>query len=260
MTTSMEQFKDLFSAGDPMIREKFLLKTITPMITIVSSYVFFVKVIGPAIMEKRKPIDIRRIMIFYNFSLAFFYVYLIVKGVQFVPKLGFSFFCGALDSQNPVVADFFALGYEMYVVRYIELLDTVFLVLSKKFNMITPLHVFHHAVVPIFGWLGFRTETSAYLSVFIGINGFVHVVMYTYYAIASLGPYYQKYLWWKKYLTSLQILQFLFMTLYLLFMSAIGCITSKITFAICVFLNVFFFFLFVNYYRRTFLTDENKEK
>ena len=41
------------------------------------------------------------------------------------------------------------------------------------------------------------------------INSFVHVLMYSYYAISSLGPEYQKYLWWKRYLTRIQLIQFI---------------------------------------------------
>ena len=37
------------------------------------------------------------------------------------------------------------------------------------------------------------------------VNTAVHVVMYSYYGLCALGPDYQKYLWWKKYLTSLQL-------------------------------------------------------
>lgn len=37
------------------------------------------------------------------------------------------------------------------------------------------------------------------------LNTAVHVVMYSYYGLCALGPAYQKYLWWKKYLTSLQL-------------------------------------------------------
>lgn len=33
--------------------------------------------------------------------------------------------------------------------------------------------------------------------------------MYTYYMLAAVGPEMQKYLWWKKYLTRLQIVQFI---------------------------------------------------
>jgi hypothetical protein len=41
------------------------------------------------------------------------------------------------------------------------------------------------------------------------INTFVHIIMYTYYLLAALGPTVQKYLWWKKYLTTLQIVRHL---------------------------------------------------
>jgi len=37
------------------------------------------------------------------------------------------------------------------------------------------------------------------------INSFVHVLMYTYYGLSALGPHMQKYLWWKKYLTRVQL-------------------------------------------------------
>lgn len=37
------------------------------------------------------------------------------------------------------------------------------------------------------------------------LNSFIHVVMYTYYGLAGLGPHMQKYLWWKKYLTWMQL-------------------------------------------------------
>ena len=51
------------------------------------------------------------------------------------------------------------------------------------------------------------------LSVFAGghgtllgiINSFVHIIMYSYYLLAALGPTVQKYLWWKKHLTLLQL-------------------------------------------------------
>ena len=37
------------------------------------------------------------------------------------------------------------------------------------------------------------------------INSFVHIIMYTYYMLAALGPSVQKYLWWKKHVTTLQL-------------------------------------------------------
>jgi hypothetical protein len=40
----------------------------------------------------------------------------------------------------------------------------------------------------------------------------MHVIMGadTYYGLAALGPHMQKYLWWKRYLTQLQLAQFFF--------------------------------------------------
>lgn len=40
------------------------------------------------------------------------------------------------------------------------------------------------------------------------LNTLVHVLMYSYYGLSALGPRMKKYLWWKKYLTQLQLAQF----------------------------------------------------
>lgn len=37
------------------------------------------------------------------------------------------------------------------------------------------------------------------------MNAFIHVIMYMYYGLAACGPKFQKYLWWKRYLTILQL-------------------------------------------------------
>lgn len=39
------------------------------------------------------------------------------------------------------------------------------------------------------------------------INSFIHIIMYSYYLLSSLGPQYQKYLWWKKHLTAMQMVR-----------------------------------------------------
>jgi len=37
------------------------------------------------------------------------------------------------------------------------------------------------------------------------MNAAIHVLMYLYYGLAAFGPKIQKYLWWKKYLTIIQM-------------------------------------------------------
>lgn len=39
------------------------------------------------------------------------------------------------------------------------------------------------------------------------INSSVHVIMYLYYALAAMGPSVAKFLWWKKYLTMIQLVR-----------------------------------------------------
>ena len=42
------------------------------------------------------------------------------------------------------------------------------------------------------------------------INSFVHIPMYLYYGLAAIGPHMNKYLFWKKYMTSLQMVRHCF--------------------------------------------------
>lgn len=39
------------------------------------------------------------------------------------------------------------------------------------------------------------------------MNAAIHILMYLYYGLASCGPKIQKYLWWKKYLTIIQMVR-----------------------------------------------------
>lgn len=49
---------------------------------------------------------------------------------------------------------------------------------------------------------------ACFSAFFVGIvNSWIHTLMYVYYALAALGPEMQKYLWWKKYMTKLQLVR-----------------------------------------------------
>ena len=38
-------------------------------------------------------------------------------------------------------------------------------------------------------------------------NSFVHVIMYAYYGLSAIGPQMRPYLWWKRYITKLQLVR-----------------------------------------------------
>ncbi|XP_023312447.1 elongation of very long chain fatty acids protein AAEL008004-like, partial [Anoplophora glabripennis] len=88
---------------------------------------------------------------------------------------------------------------------------------------------------------------------FIGfLNSFVHVIMYSYYLIAALGPQYQKYLWWKKYMTWIQLTQFCIMLVYLFSIPMMGCKLSKsVTFFFAGNVAIFLY-LFADFYRKAY--------
>ena len=82
------------------------------------------------------------------------------------------------------------------------------LVARKKFDNVSLLHVYHHSIMPINVWFGVRFIPGGHGTFFGLINAFVHIIMYTYYLISGLGPRFKKYVWWKIYVTKLQLSQF----------------------------------------------------
>lgn len=83
----------------------------------------------------------------------------------------------------------------------------VFFILRKKQNQVTFLHVYHHTITSICSWLYVKFLPGQQGAVIIFLNSLVHVIMYTYYLISALGPKYKKYLWWKKYMTWIQLVK-----------------------------------------------------
>lgn len=59
--------------------------------------------------------------------------------------------------------------------------------------------------MPIWIWLTIKYYGGGSMIIIPLFNSFVHIIMYTYYLLAGLGPEIQKYLWWKKYITTLQL-------------------------------------------------------
>lgn len=94
-----------------------------------------------------------------------------------------------------------------YVAKGVELLDTIFFLLRKKFYKLSFLHIYNHATMFPIWWL---LATGMWLPSGITavpalINSLVHIFMYFYYAISAIGPSFQKYIWWKRYITLFQM-------------------------------------------------------
>ncbi|KOB75281.1 Elongation of very long chain fatty acids protein [Operophtera brumata] len=77
-------------------------------------------------------------------------------------------------------------------------------IVQVKERQVTFLHVYHHTIMVICTWSIVKYIKNDSTVFFATINSLVHVVMYAYYAL-SVYPSLTKYLWWKKYITIMQL-------------------------------------------------------
>lgn len=84
--------------------------------------------------------------------------------------------------------------------------------------------------------------------------------MYFYYLVAALGPQYRKYLWWKKYMTGIQLVQFFAVVLYMVVMICFSCKTDKFFTRFFLANAVLFIYLFSDFYRKTYVLNKQKKE
>uniref|UniRef100_A0A0A9W0Z0 Elongation of very long chain fatty acids protein n=2 Tax=Lygus hesperus TaxID=30085 RepID=A0A0A9W0Z0_LYGHE len=180
----------------------------------VAAYIVFVFFLGPKFMEKRKPFVLRKTIMAYNamqivWNVYIVYLYYELMGSQsLTPWLNVCFPISAAQNFKDGTTIKLTEGMKVYYVnKIVDLMDTVFFILRKKDSQITFLHLFHHVTMVVSTYISvmvIREEMSAVIAT---LNSVVHVIMYAYYLLSGLGPGMQKYLWWKKYLTTFQIVQ-----------------------------------------------------
>ncbi|KAL0109559.1 hypothetical protein PUN28_014549 [Cardiocondyla obscurior] len=242
-----------------MVDTWFLMESPGPVLSIIGAYLIFVLKIGPKVMEKRPAYQLNTIMILYNAFQVLFSIWLTTLILHVDIRHLFSTHgCNpenrlSSNLQNTKHAQAMSRGAWWYFfAKIIELLDTIFFVLRKKQNQITFLHVYHHTITAIFSWCYLKFLPGEQ-GVIIGfLNSTVHVIMYSYYLIAALGPKYRKYLWWKKYMTSIQLVQFGLMLIYLVLTLIIDCRTPKALTYFFTIVVIIFMYLFNDFYRQTY--------
>lgn len=146
------------------------------------------------------------------------------------------------------VGPLYFVSYVYYLSKYLELLDTVILALKGK--TLSLLHVFHHAVMPVQTWLWLEHRQSLQ-EIALLTNTLIHVIMYHYYFMSSLGKPPQ----WKKVVTQSQIIQFVFS-----FLMGAGFLSvrlrrsapcsGEVSLMMNVCINAAFLTLFIQFYRK----------
>lgn len=226
----------------------------SPMIPLVSiaAYLGVVRY-GPYLMKDRQPFKLQWLLVLYNFSLVLLSAYMMFEFLMASIEARYSLTCQMVDySYKPSALRMLFACWLYYFSKYIELADTVFFILRKKTSQISVLHVYHHAATVFVCWVGLSYVPGGQNFLQPLLNSGVHVVMYTYYGMAAVGPSVHKYLWWKKYLTTMQLIQ----------LSLIMCHTGYNTLTDCAFpksYNLLIFcyalsllLLFANFYLHTY--------
>ena len=247
---------------DPRIINYPTMDTPWLMLIIMSSYLIFVKLIGPKLMSRRSPYQLKWPMICYNLTMVIINSYFFIEAAICLRggRLLLDFKFPSPSDQSDFALRIINSAYLYYLTKYIDLIDTVFFTLRKKFGQITTLHLYHHSIVPVLGFVALKIgPTTPPLLLFAHINSLVHVIMYSYYLLSSLGPKVQPYLWWKKYLTQLQLVQFMIFGFYGVLMFLFQTGYKPAHFWMGFIQPPIFFWLFWDFYKKTYKLQHNKK-
>jgi len=236
-----------------------LMSSIWPTTTICVVYVLTVKVFGPRFMENREPYQIRGLMLVYNLFQTIFSFWMFLEGWSFYMTGEYNWVCQPVDySDSPGAKRALSLAWWYYFSKFIDLADSLFFVARKKFTHLSPLHIIHHGTLPWLCWWGPRFVGGGQSGFGPFLNSLVHTVMYLYYFLAACNLH--KYLWWKRYLTTMQMVQFVLVFLHAIQPLIFQCdypAAASLMFAIT---GVQYFFLFLAFYNKAYSSKQTTKK
>lgn len=250
----IRSYHDMMDNGsDPRVNSWPMMSGPLPTLVICALYAYGAKVTGPNLMRNRKPVQLRGVLVAYNLAQTLFSAWIFYECLASGWLGRYSFRCQPVDySNDPVALRMTRTCWWYYVSKFTEFFDTLFFVLRKKNDHISTLHVIHHGCMPMSVWLGVKFAPGGHSTFFALLNTFVHVVMYFYYMVSAMGPRYQRYVWWKKYLTGLQMAQFVAILVHQLQLLFVDCDYPK-AFVLWIALHgVMFLVLFSDFYRYSY--------
>ncbi|KAI8980350.1 ELO family [Pilobolus umbonatus] len=140
-------------------------------------------------------------------------------------------------------------GYIFYLSKFYEVIDTAIIIMKGRRSSL--LQTYHHSGAMITMWSGIRYQAQP-IWIFVVFNSLIHSIMYTYYAMTSIGLHPPG----KKYLTSMQISQFLLgLSAAVSYLLLPNCISTPGQ-TVAVYINVAYLlpltYLFVDFARKTY--------
>lgn len=240
------------SIGDPRTRGWFLVDSPLQTLAITGLYLAMIRT-GPRLMRHRRPFNIRPLIVLYNMAMVVVNAYMVVQISLAAFRLNYSIVCQPVVVRDEAEDLRLASAVWVYFVsKIVEFLDTLFFILKKKDRHISFLHVYHHSSVFTLWWIAVKWVPGGSTFGPALINCIIHVIMYSYYTVAALGPTFQRYLWWKKYLTVLQLGQFVIVGGFAFKMLSMDCDFPKWMVVLCMAQVTVFFVLFADFYVKAY--------
>ncbi|XP_025204863.1 elongation of very long chain fatty acids protein 7-like [Melanaphis sacchari] len=240
---------------DPDVKDLWFMGSIWPITIVVILYLYFVLKFGPEFMKYRNPYNIDRIVMIYDAVQVLYSFYLVKEAFRMVwLRDDYRFYCIEKSKDDPELAKQQVFTVYMFLMsKLLDLLDTIFFVLRKKQNQITFLHVYHHTLVIILAWHITNFYSGAQTALFGTINACVHIIMYSYYFLTIINPEYKK-AWWKKYLTIIQLVQFVITGLHgIITLFEPDCDFPRLIMLFAIPQDIFMFILFWDFYKKAYI-------
>jgi len=263
LNTVKKEYDHLFTnLRDKRTDDMFLMSSPWPVFFLCALYYLTVRVFGPAFMKNRPEYDIKKLMLVYNISQTLLSLHILILAVGFWFTGKYNWICQPVDySDSKDGRDALHMTWLFFFSKIVDFLDSIFFILRKKWTHLSTLHVVHHAIMPMVTWFAVRFVGGGNTAFSGMLNAGVHVVMYFYYFLAACGPEIQKYLWWKKYITSMQLLQFVTYSIHSMIPFFLSSCDYPRTYSLVLILTgVLFFSLFLDFYRKEYLKKKRNIK
>lgn len=193
-----------------------------------------------------KPLNLKWLLIIYNSSMCIANAICVLLFMHGLMESDFIY--------QKTTVQALQLPFTLYwISKIIELLDTAFMILRHKTKQISFLHVYHHSSMVLLTDYAANYSAWPAITPIIALNAGIHVVMYFYYALSAYDPNQPPS--WKRRLTEMQIMQFIFDMVYALY--------GYLYHGFCVYgfiYGVIMIYLFANFYVHAYLKKRKSDK
>lgn len=181
--------------------DHFFLDWNSQVLPAVSLYVIIIAVLTAYMKNRKTRFELKPLMIVYNLiCVCLAGAVCVIIAISYPGKV----ICNHFDVETEM-GKLRSFGMWLYYIqKFFEFADTFFFILRQSWRQVTFLHIYHHASIAIVvrQFMLYDMNGDSIVAAF--MNSFIHVLMYSHYALSILG----KKSWYRKYLTQMQLVQF----------------------------------------------------